>query len=75
MDILETKTTDVELKAPLTLKEKIILQRKIDYVKQEIENYEMAVKVGKNPTFNAYNVNKISKLNTSLNELHSSTST
>ena len=46
----------------MTLKEKIIRQKKIDYVKQEIENYEMAIKVGRNPSFNAYNVTKISKL-------------
>ena len=71
MDNIEPIISDVDFKVPLTLKEKIVLQKKIDYVKQEIENYEMAIKVGRNPSFNAYNVTKISKLNNSLDELNS----
>ena len=71
MDNIEPIISDVDFKVPLTLKEKIVLQKKIDYVKQEIENYEMAIKVGRNPSFNAYNVIKISKLNNSLDELNS----
>ncbi len=71
MDSIEPIISDVDFKVPLTLKEKIVLQKKIDYVKQEIENYEMAIKVGRNPSFNAYNVIKISKLNNSLDELNS----
>jgi len=72
MDRIEPIISDVDFKVPLTLKEKIVLQKKIDYVKQEIKNYEMAVKVGKNPAFNAYSVTKINNLTTSLDELNSS---
>jgi hypothetical protein len=46
----------------LTLKEKILRQKKLDYVNQEIKNYERAIKVGSNPIFNDYNVSKANKL-------------
>lgn len=59
-----------QIAARSLLKEKILIQKKIDYVKQEIKNYEMAIKVGRNPSFNAYNEIKISKLTISLNELN-----
>ena len=50
----------------MTLKETILRQKKLDYVKQEIENYERAIKVGSNPIFNAYNVSKVNKLSLEL---------
>ena len=53
----------------MTLKEKIIRQKKLDYVKQEIENYERAVRVGSNPIFNDYNVSKANKLKLELNAI------
>ena len=46
----------------MTLKEKILRQKKLDYVKQEIKNYEQAIKIGSNPIFNDYNVSKANKL-------------
>jgi len=50
----------------MNLKEKILLQRKLDYVKAEIANYEAAIKVGKNQTFNTYNEMRVALLNDEL---------
>lgn len=46
----------------MTLKEKLIRQAKLDYVKSEIANYQQAIKVGSNPAFTAYNLSQVSKL-------------
>tara|TARA_R110000787_G_scaffold241435_1_gene347572 strand:- start:855 stop:1016 length:162 start_codon:yes stop_codon:yes gene_type:complete len=46
----------------VTLKEKLIRQAKLDYVKSEIANYQQAVKVGSNPTFTDYNLSQVLKL-------------
>mgnify|MGYP003640178001 FL=1 len=53
----------------MTLKEKILRQKKLDYVKKEIENYERAIKIGSNPIFTAYNVSKVNKLNLELESI------
>jgi len=53
----------------MTLKEKLLIQKKLDYVKNEIANYEHAVKVGKNQTFNTYNEMRIALLNEELNSI------
>ena len=46
----------------MTLKEKLIRQAKLDYVKSEIANYQQAIKAGSNPTFIDYNLSQVSKL-------------
>ena len=46
----------------MTLKEKILRQKKLDYINQEILNYEQAIRVGTNPTFTDYNVAQATKL-------------
>ena len=53
----------------LTLKEKILRQKKLDYVNQEIKNYERAIRVGSNPIFNDYNVSKANKLRLELESI------
>ena len=46
----------------MTLQEKILRQKKIDYLNQEISNYKQAIKAGTNATFTAYNVAQETKL-------------
>jgi len=53
----------------MTLKEKILLQKKLDYVKTEIANYEAAIKVGKSSAFNAHNEKRIVSLNQELDSI------
>jgi hypothetical protein len=53
----------------MTLQEKILRQKKIDYLNQEISNYKQAIKVGTNPSFTAYNVAKSSKLRLELESI------
>ncbi len=53
----------------MTLKEKILLQKKLDYVKGEIANYEAAIKVGKNNAFNTHNEKRIASLNQELDSI------
>jgi len=53
----------------MTLKEKILIQKKLDYVKGEIANYEAAIKVSKNQTYNTYNEMRIALLNAELDSI------
>jgi len=53
----------------MTLKEKILLKKKLDYVKGEIANYEAAIKVGKNEAFNTYNEKRILSLTVELDSI------
>jgi len=53
----------------MTLKEKILIQKKLDYVKTEIANYEQAIKVGKNEAFNTYNEKRVASLTIELDAI------
>ena len=49
----------------MNLKDKILRQKKLDYVKGEIANYEMAVKHGKDWA-SQFNLKKLAELNAKL---------
>lgn len=43
----------------MTLKEKLARSKEVSRIKTEIDNYEQAIKEGKNEVFNNYNTQRI----------------